>query len=104
MQHANFGEGVGYIRPNVPDSGRPNDRIQEGWILLTIRPNRKAEFDRKAENLGSVISTQYINIFICYKNHLVHHNVLIVGGYTLINQKHDEIGSDIVGGYIRPYG
>ena len=41
------------------------------------RPNQKAEFDHKAENKGSVISAQYINIFICYKRHLVYHDVLI---------------------------
>ena len=58
-------------------SFRPNRRKPEGRILLTIRPNREAEFDRKAENISSLISASYINIFICYKNHLVYHNVLI---------------------------
>ena len=38
------------------ESGRPNHRKPEGQILVTIRPNRKAEFDRKAENISSLIS------------------------------------------------
>ena len=59
------------------ESGRPNNRKPEGQILFTIRPNRKAKFDRKAENTSSLISAQYINIFICSNNHLVYHDVLI---------------------------
>ena len=46
------------------ESGRPNNRKPEGQILLTIRPNRKAKFDCKAKNIGSLISAQYINIYI----------------------------------------
>ena len=36
------------------ESGRPNNRKLEGQILLTIRPNRKAEFDHKAKNISTV--------------------------------------------------
>ena len=41
------------------------NRKAEFYLTLgrTIRPNRKADFDRKAENIGSVISAQYINIY-----------------------------------------
>ena len=39
------------------ESGRPNYRKPEGRILVTSRPNRKAKFDRKAENIRSLIST-----------------------------------------------
>ena len=52
----------GAVRPN------PEGRIIE---------NRKAEFDRKAENISSLISAQYINIFICCNNHLVYHDMLM---------------------------
>ena len=48
-------------------SFRPNNIKLEGQILLTIRPNSKAEFDRKAQNMSSLNSAQYINSFICYK-------------------------------------
>ena len=48
------------------ESGRPNKRKPEERILLTIRPNPKAQFHLKAENKSSLISAQYINIFICY--------------------------------------
>ena len=37
-------------------SGRPNHRKPEGRILLTIRPNRKAQLDHMAENISSLIS------------------------------------------------
>ena len=39
----------------VAESERPNDRKPEGRIFFTIRPNRRAEFDLKAKNIGSVV-------------------------------------------------
>ena len=40
---------------------------------MTIRPNRKAKFDRKAENVSSLISAQYIcsNTSAYYIKHVV---------------------------------
>ena len=65
-----------------------NEKIEVGPLGLIIENrkaeffwpvgrNRKAEFDRKAENQSTLISAQYINIFFCYENHLVYHDVLI---------------------------
>ena len=36
---------------------RPNNRKLEGRILLTIRPNCKAEFDHKAKNDNATTMT-----------------------------------------------
>ena len=44
------------------ESGRPNRRKPEGRILVNIRPNRKAEFDRKAENIRSIINAYYVKV------------------------------------------
>ena len=41
---------------SLTESGRPNNRKPEDRILLTIRPKRKAKFDRKAKNLSSLKS------------------------------------------------
>ena len=41
-------------------SGRPNNRKLEGRVKNTIRPNRKAEFNCKAEIITIKIPAKYI--------------------------------------------
>ena len=51
----------GSIRPNPEGRIIENQKAKFFWPL---GQNRKAEFDSKAENQSTLISAQYINIFL----------------------------------------
>ena len=57
-------KGGGSIRPNPEGRIIENRKAEFYWPL---GQNSKAKFDPKAENISTLISAFYNNIFICYK-------------------------------------